>query len=62
MTILPVFKVQQPRVGMGKADFIEWNKTDLQEWSKADSINAASQKTLFIVSGSPSNQILGQVT
>ena len=41
--------------GMGKADYIEWIKADLQKWSKADSTYAASQQTLFIVSGSPSN-------
>ena len=46
---------QLPRLGrMDKADF--------QEWSKADSTYAASQQTLFIVSGSPSNPILGEVT
>ena len=50
------------RGGMGKADFIEWIKADFQEWSKADSTYAASQQTLFIVSGSPSNLILGEVT
>ena len=47
--------------GMGKADFIEWIKADFREWSKADSTYAASQQTLFIVSGSPSNPILGEV-
>ena len=47
--------------GMGKADFIEWIKADFREWSKADSNYAASQQTLFIVSGSPSNPILGEV-
>ena len=47
---------------MGKADFIEWIKADFREWSKADSTYAASQQTLFIVSGSPSNLILGEVT
>ena len=48
--------------GMGKADFIEWIKADFWEWSKADSTYAASQETLFIVSGSLSNPILGEVT
>ena len=48
--------------GMGKADFREWIKADFREWSKADSTYAASQQTLFIVSGSPSNPILGEVT
>ena len=47
--------------GMGKAEFIEWIKADFREWSKADSTYAASQQTLFIVSGSPSNPILGEV-
>ena len=47
--------------GMGKADFIEWIKADFREWSKADSTYAASQQTLFIVFGSPSNPILGEV-
>ena len=49
------------RGGMGKADFIEWIKADFREWSKADSTYAASQQTLFIVSGSPSSPILGEV-
>ena len=48
--------------GMGRANFIEWIKADFREWSKADSTYAASQQTLFIVSGSPSNPILGEVT
>ena len=48
--------------GMGKADFIERIKADFRESSKADSTNAASQQNLFIVSGSPSNLILREVT
>ena len=48
--------------GMGKANFIKWIKADFREWSKADSTYATSQLTLFIVSGSPSNAILGEVT
>ena len=47
--------------GMDKADFREWIKADFREWSKADSTYAASQQTLFIVSGSPSNPIPGEV-
>ena len=47
---------------MVKADFIEWIKADFREWSKADSSNAASQQTLFIVSGSPSNPNLEELT
>ena len=43
--------------GMGKADFREWIRLIF----RADSTYAASQQTLFIVSGSPSNPILGEV-
>ena len=46
---------------MDKADFIERIKAEFRDWIKADS-TAASQQTLFIVSGSPSNPILGEVT
>ena len=46
---------------MGKTDFREWIKADFGEWSKADSTCAAWQQTLFIVSGSLSNPILGEV-
>ena len=49
--------------GMGKADFIEWIKADFRECEfRADSTHAASQQNLFIVSGSPFNPILGEVT
>ena len=46
--------------GMGKANFREWIKADFREWTKADSTHA-SQQTLFIVSGSPSDPIPGEV-
>ena len=46
---------------MAKADLIEWIKADFREWSKADSTYTASQQTLLIISGSPSNPILGEV-
>ena len=47
---------------MGMAEFMGCIKADFQEWSKADSTYAASQQTLFIVSGSTTNPILGEVT
>ena len=47
---------------MAKADFIERIKAGFRDWSKADSTYAAAQQTLLIVTGSPSNPILGEGT
>ena len=48
--------------GKYKADFTKWIQADFREWSWADYTYTASQQTLLIVSGSPTNPILGEVT